>query len=116
MPYPGGQLDAKGFIFVTNVWVWFPEHNWSGGQREFDITPFTEFSLRLIRDGFTEKVAVLLDFVQITSPPPSPQFGQLVPLFLNAKNVDFDGLKSIRGSWRDHFGGISGVLDTFRGL
>ena len=24
--------------------------------------------------------------------------------------------KSIRGSWRDHFGGISGVLDTFRGL
>ena len=27
-----------------------------------------------------------------------------------------NGLKSIRGSWRDHFGGISGVLDTFRGL
>ena len=26
------------------------------------------------------------------------------------------GFKSIRGSWRDHFGGISGVLDTFRGL
>ena len=27
-----------------------------------------------------------------------------------------NGLKSIRGSWRDHFGGISGVLGTFRGL
>ena len=26
-----------------------------------------------------------------------------------------NGLKSIRGR-RDHFGGISGVLDTFRGL
>ena len=27
-----------------------------------------------------------------------------------------NGLKSIRGSWRDHFGGISGVLDPFRGF
>ena len=27
-----------------------------------------------------------------------------------------NGLKSIRGIWRDHFGGISGVLDTSRGL
>ena len=27
-----------------------------------------------------------------------------------------NGLKSIRGSCRDHFGGISGVLDTSRGL
>ena len=37
---------------------------------------------------FHEKnVAVLLDFVKIASPP-SLQFGQLVPLFLNAKNVD----------------------------
>ena len=80
LPNPGGQFEARDFIFVPNVWDWSPEHNWSGGQREFDITPFTEFSLRLIRDGFTEKVAVLLDFVQITSPP-SPQFGQLVPLF-----------------------------------
>ena len=36
-----------------------------------------------LMEGFTKKkVAVLLDFVQITStPPPSPQFGQLVPLF-----------------------------------
>ena len=30
---------------------------------------------------FPEKTAVLLDFVQITSPAPSPQFGQLVQLF-----------------------------------
>ena len=35
-------------------------------------------------EGF-KKVAVLLDFVQISSiPPPLPEFGQLVPLFLNA--------------------------------
>ena len=27
-----------------------------------------------------------------------------------------NGLKSIRGSWRDRFGGISGVLDPFRGF
>ena len=27
-----------------------------------------------------------------------------------------NGLKSIRGSWRDQFGGISGVLDPFRGF
>ena len=26
-----------------------------------------------------------------------------------------NGLKSIRGSWRDHLGGISGVLDPFKG-
>ena len=37
-----------------------------------------------------KKVAVLLDFVQITS----PQFGQLVQLFLNAKNVDLSQKKS----------------------
>ena len=33
-----------------------------------------------LREGFTKKVAVLLDVVQITSPP-SPQFGQLLPFF-----------------------------------
>ena len=27
-----------------------------------------------------------------------------------------NGLKSIRGSWGDHLGSISGVLDPFRGL
>ena len=40
-----------------------------------------------------KKVAVLLDFVQITSPP-SPQFGQLVPLSLNAKNVDLSDIQN----------------------
>ena len=39
---------------------------------------------RALREGFQEKVAVFFYFVQITSTPPSPQFGQLVPLFLNA--------------------------------
>ena len=34
-----------------------------------------------------KKVAVLLDFVQITPPPASTKFGQLVQLFLNAKKV-----------------------------
>ena len=36
----------------------------------------------------------LSKFVQITSPPPSPQFGQLVQLFLNAKNVDLSDIQS----------------------
>ena len=36
-----------------------------------------------------KKVAVLLDFVQITSPPsPSPQFGQLAQLFSDVKIQD----------------------------
>ena len=33
----------------------------------------------IIREGAPKKTAILLDFVQITSP--SPQFGQLVQLF-----------------------------------
>ena len=37
-----------------------------------------------------KKVAVLLDFVQITS----IQFGQLVQLFLNAKNVDLSDIQN----------------------
>ena len=46
-----------------------------------------------------KKVAVLLDFVQITSTPPPPpplshQFGQLVPLFLNAKNVNLSDIQN----------------------
>ena len=37
----------------------------------------------MVRDGLPKKGAILLNFVQITlTPPPSPQFGQLVPLFL----------------------------------
>ena len=44
-------------------------------------------------EGFPKKVAVILDFVQITSTPsPSPQFGQLVQLFLNAKNADLSDI------------------------
>ena len=39
------------------------------------------------------KAAVLLVFVQITPPPP-PQFGQLVQLFVNAENVDLHDLLS----------------------
>ena len=35
-----------------------------------------------LREGFAKKVAALLNFVQMTSPP-SPQFGQLVPLPLS---------------------------------
>ena len=46
-----------------------------------------------LREGFPKKkVAVLLGFVQITSP--SPQFGQLVPIFLNAKNVDLSNIQN----------------------
>ena len=43
---------------------------------------------------FHEKFAILLDFVQIISPPLTPQFGQLVQLFLNAKNVNFSDLQN----------------------
>ena len=55
-----------------------------------------------LREGFTKKVDVFLDFVQITSNPPTPhpppplshQFGQLVPLFLNAKNVNLSDIQN----------------------
>ena len=43
-----------------------------------------------IREEVTKKAAVLLDFVQITS----PQFGQLVQLILNAKNVDLSDIQN----------------------
>ena len=52
------------------------------------------FSFRFVREGSPKKVAVLLDFFQITSPPRSPQFGQLVQLFLNAKNVDLSYIQN----------------------
>ena len=42
-----------------------------------------------------KKVAIPLDFVQITSTPsPSPQFGQLVQLFLNAKDADLSDIQN----------------------
>ena len=52
-----------------------------------------------LREGFTKKVDVFLDFVQITSTPLTPtplshQFGQLVPLFLNAKNVNLSDIQN----------------------
>ena len=40
-----------------------------------------------------KKAAVLLDFVQITTPP-LPQFGQLVKLFLNTKYVDLSYIQN----------------------
>ena len=40
-----------------------------------------------------KKSAVLLDFVQITSPP-SPQFGKLIQFFLNAKNTDLSNIQN----------------------
>ena len=47
----------------------------------FQMQLFSTGPVVHLRDGFTKKVAFLLDFVRITSPPPSPQFGQRVPLF-----------------------------------
>ena len=44
-------------------------------------------------DGIPEKTAVLLEFVQITSPP-SPQYGKLVQLFLNTTNVDLSDIQN----------------------
>ena len=43
---------------------------------------------------FHEKSCCSFGFVQITSPPPSPKFGQIVPLFLNAKNVDLSVIQN----------------------
>ena len=51
----------------------------------------------MLREGFTERVAVLLYFVQIAPPtphPPSPQFGPLVQLFLNTKNIDLSDIQN----------------------
>ena len=45
-----------------------------------------------LREGVPKKAAVLFDFVQITSP--LPKFGQLVQLFLNAKNVDLSNIQN----------------------
>ena len=46
-----------------------------------------------LREDVPKKTAVLLDFVQITSPP-SPQFGQLAQLCLNAKNLDLSDIRN----------------------
>ena len=45
-----------------------------------------------LREGVPKKAAVLFDFVQITSP--LPKFGQLVQLFLKAKNVDLSDIQN----------------------
>ena len=50
----------------------------------------------VVRESFKKKAAILLDFVQIPPPPsPSPQFGRLVQLFLNAKSVDLSGIQNV---------------------
>ena len=54
-----------------------------------------------------KKAAILLDFVQITSPFPPPNLDNLYNLFLNAKNVDFsdiqnDSLFKILLKWRQN--------------
>ena len=49
--------------------------------------------------------------------PNGPRFWLLSPLEAPKWVQDpGNGLKSIRGSWGDHLGSISGVLDPFRGL
>ena len=50
-------------------------------------------SLFLFLLNARKNAAVLLDFVQITSPPLT-QFGQLVQFFLNAKNVDLSHIQN----------------------
>ena len=58
-----------------------------------------------------KKVAVLLDCVQITS----PQFGQLVQLFLNAKNVDLGDIQNdtlLKIQTIDQKGGNTPLTDT----
>ena len=41
-----------------------------------------------------KNAAGFLDFVQIASSPPSPQFGRRVQLFFNAKNVDLSHIQN----------------------
>ena len=66
------------------------------------LTLFSLFTLfTLVREGFTKKSFFLLDFVHITKSKnvsqrqiTSPQFGQLVQLFLNAKNIDLNDIQN----------------------
>ena len=56
---------------------------------------FSIYIIFCFKGRFHEKKgARLLDFVQITSLPCSPQFGQLVQIFLNAKNVDLSDIQN----------------------
>ena len=49
-----------------------------------------------LKEGSTrKKVAVLLDFVQITSPPPPPPIWTTCTTFLNTKNVDLSDIQNI---------------------
>ena len=53
-------------------------------------------------DGIPEKTAVLLEFVQITSPP-SPQFGKLVQLFSDVKIQDLKISLGLRIIYSIHY-------------
>ena len=56
-------------------------------QKKVEITAFV-YVLEIVREGILrKKTAALLDFVQITSPPP-PNLDKLHNFFLNAKNAD----------------------------
>ena len=46
-----------------------------------------------IREGVTKKRRCSFEFCQ-NYPPPSPQYGQLVQLFLDAKNVDSSDIQN----------------------
>ena len=48
----------------------------------------------LVREGFTKKSSRSFGFCSNYLDPPTPQFGQLVPLFLNAKNVDITDIQN----------------------
>ena len=63
-----------------------PEFSWGGNQ--LGGTNLYELWYFATQGRFHKKVAVLLDFDQIILTPPSPQFRQLVPLFLNANAKD----------------------------
>ena len=47
-----------------------------------------------LREGFTKKKLLFFWILSKLPPPPSPQFGQLVPLSLNAKNVDLSDIQN----------------------
>ena len=63
----------------------------------------------VLREGVTKKAAVLLDFVQNTSPPPPPNLDNFYNFFLNAKNVDLGEKDSVFHAYQDH-AGLIGII------
>ena len=80
----GKTFGASRDIVITAEVGDVPKNQWYNCFRLSHKERQIFGSLLQLREGFTKKVAVLLDSVQITSTSP-PQFGQFVPLFWTPK-------------------------------